>query len=64
MFALVDAEYNYKSLDVGCQGRILNVGCQGRMSGGGIFKETELYRKLENNSLNLPALKHCKAETK
>ncbi|KAF9405655.1 hypothetical protein HW555_013703 [Spodoptera exigua] len=39
-------EYNYKFLDVGCQGRI---------SDGGIFKETELYKKLGNNSLRLPA---------
>lgn len=46
MFALVDAENNYTFLDVGCQGRI---------SDGGIFKATELYRKLENDSLRLPA---------
>lgn len=36
MFALVDAEYNYKFGVVGCQGRI---------SDGGIFKDTE-FKKL------------------
>ncbi|XP_014246904.1 protein ANTAGONIST OF LIKE HETEROCHROMATIN PROTEIN 1-like [Cimex lectularius] len=46
MFALVDAEYNYTFVDVGCQGRI---------SDGGVFKETELFKKLERNSLRLPA---------
>lgn len=45
LFALVDADYNFLYVDVGCQGRI---------SDGGVFKNSELYRKLENGSLNLP----------
>jgi hypothetical protein len=44
-FALVDANYNFLFVDVGCQGRI---------SGGGVFANTELYEQLEANSLNLP----------
>lgn len=46
LFALVDADYNFMYVDVGCQGRI---------SDGGVFKNTTLYRKLENNSLNIPS---------
>jgi hypothetical protein len=45
LFALVDANYNFLFVDVGCQGRI---------SDGGVFANTELYKKLEANSLNLP----------
>ncbi|XP_031329190.1 uncharacterized protein LOC116160192 [Photinus pyralis] len=43
LFALVDANYNF-----------LYVGVQGRISDGGIFKNTELYERLQNNALNLP----------
>ncbi|XP_046141226.1 uncharacterized protein LOC123987698 isoform X1 [Osmia bicornis bicornis] len=46
LFALVDADYNFMYVDVGCQGRI---------SDGGVFKNTNLYKKLENNTLNIPA---------
>nr|XP_022910597.1 uncharacterized protein LOC111421654 [Onthophagus taurus] len=45
LFALVDANYNFIYVDVGCQGRI---------SDGGVFKHTTLYQKLENRSLNIP----------
>lgn len=45
LFALVDA--NYKFLFV-------NVGSKGRISDGGVFKNTILYRKLENCQLNIP----------
>jgi hypothetical protein len=45
LFAVVDAHYN--SLYV-------NAGCQGRISDGGVFKECELHRRMENKSLNIP----------
>ncbi|XP_046145842.1 uncharacterized protein LOC114881191 [Osmia bicornis bicornis] len=45
LFALVDADYNFMYVDVGCQGRI---------SDGGVFKNTNLYKKLENNTSNIP----------
>jgi len=45
LFALVDANYNFMFVDVGCQGRI---------SDGGVFANTELYNKLEAISLCLP----------
>lgn len=52
LLALVDADYNFLFVVVGCQGRI---------SDGGVFKNKTLYRKLENNDLSLPedsALSH------
>lgn len=36
LFALVDADYNFVYVDVGCQGRI---------SDGGVFKHTQLIQK-------------------
>lgn len=45
LFALVDADYNFLFVDVGCQGRI---------SDGGVFKNSELFRKIERGNLNLP----------
>ncbi|XP_039763349.1 protein ALP1-like [Pararge aegeria] len=45
LFALVDADYNFLFVDVGCQGRI---------SDGGVFKDTQLYDKIENRTLDLP----------
>ncbi len=45
LLALVDANYNYLFVDVGCQGRI---------SDGGVFKETRLYQKLESSTLGVP----------
>lgn len=41
--ALVDANYNFMFVDVGCQGRI----------SGEVFANTELYKKTEAKSLNL-----------
>ena len=32
----------------------IDVGCQGRISDGGVFKNTDLYRALNNGELNLP----------
>jgi hypothetical protein len=55
--------YNYKEtesiilmaiVDVNYCFIYVNVGFQGRISGGGVFINTEFYRKLENNYLYLP----------
>jgi hypothetical protein len=45
LFALVDANYNFI---------YANVGCQGRISDGGVFKNCDLYKKMVNNSLDIP----------
>ena len=45
LFALVDADYNFLFVDVGCQGRI---------SDSGVFKNTDLYKKIERKDLALP----------
>ena len=45
LFALVDADYNFLYVDIGCQGRI---------SDAGVFNNTQLCKKLEENSLNIP----------
>eukprot|EP00102_Acyrthosiphon_pisum_P012012 XP_008180991.1 PREDICTED: uncharacterized protein LOC103308758 [Acyrthosiphon pisum] len=46
LMALVDANYNFLYADIGCQGRI---------SDGGVFRNTTLFKKIENNLLLLPA---------
>lgn len=43
--AVADADYNFIFVDIGCQGRI---------SDGGVFKNCELYKKMEKGNLNLP----------
>lgn len=43
--ALVDANYFISYIDVGCQGHI---------SDGSVFRNSSLYKKLEQNELNLP----------
>lgn len=48
LLALVDANYNFLFVDIGCQGRI---------SDGGVFKNTILNRKIENHTLGLPSPK-------
>lgn len=45
---MVDADYNFIFVDVGCQGRI---------SDGGVFKNTQLHKDLTNRNLNLPESK-------
>ncbi|CAH1978072.1 unnamed protein product [Acanthoscelides obtectus] len=44
-FAVANAKYNFL---------YVNAGCQGRISDGGVFKNTQLYKKLEKNGLSLP----------
>lgn len=43
--AVVDAEYNFLYIDVGCNGRV---------SDGGVFGNCSFQRALDNNELNLP----------
>lgn len=45
LFALVDADYKFTFVDVGCQGRI---------SDGGVFKHTLLHKKMSEDTLGLP----------
>jgi hypothetical protein len=45
LMAIVDANYCFI---------YVNIGCQGRISDGGVFSYTEFYRKLQNNDLYLP----------
>ena len=45
LLAIVD--YDYKFLYV-------HVGCQGRISVGGVYRSSTSYKALENGSLNLP----------
>nr|CAH7746402.1 unnamed protein product [Callosobruchus chinensis] len=45
LFGLVDANYNFLFVDVGCQGRI---------SDGVVFQNSESFKKLQANSLGFP----------
>ena len=45
LLAIVDADYNFLYVDIGCNGRI---------SDGGVFKNSTLYQALEENILNVP----------
>ena len=45
MLALVDADYKFLYVDVGCNGRI---------SDGGIFRNSSLFNALSLNTLNIP----------
>ena len=45
LLALVDADYRFL---------YVNVGCQGRISDDGVFKNSELYHLLVNGEINLP----------
>lgn len=44
-FALVDEDYNFI---------YANVECQNRISDGGVFKNCELYKQIENKNLRIP----------
>ncbi|XP_076549178.1 uncharacterized protein LOC143306597 [Osmia lignaria lignaria] len=46
LLSVVDANYNFLFVDVGCQGRI---------SDGGVFNNSSLYRAMEEKKLNIPA---------
>ena len=43
--ALVDSEYRFLFCDIGCNGKV---------SDGGVFKETSLYKALNDKSLKVP----------
>ena len=45
LLALVDADYKFLYVDVGCNGRV---------SDGGVFKNSTLYKALETNALQIP----------
>ncbi|XP_066150290.1 uncharacterized protein, partial [Euwallacea fornicatus] len=45
LIALVDADYNFL---------YVNIGCQGGVSDGGVFKNCQLYKDLEKNKLHFP----------
>lgn len=45
LMALVDANYCFL---------YTNIGCQGRISDGGVFRNTSLFKKIEENKLMLP----------
>ena len=45
LLAIVDYDYKFLFVDVGCQGRI---------SDGGVYRNSAFYKALENESLNLP----------
>ena len=45
LLALVDANYKFLYVDIGCNGKI---------SDGDVFKNSSLYRALEDNSLHIP----------
>jgi hypothetical protein len=47
LMAIVDANYCFIYVNI-------RVGCQGCISDGGVFRNTELYRKLKNDNLYLP----------
>lgn len=53
--ALVDANYNFIFVDVGCQGRL---------SDSGVYRNTDMWKKFENGQLMLPADEPLDAETK
>lgn len=45
LLAVVDADYKFRYVDVGCNGRI---------SDGGVFKNSSLYGAIKNKTLNIP----------
>ncbi|KAF0713894.1 protein ANTAGONIST OF LIKE HETEROCHROMATIN PROTEIN 1-like, partial [Aphis craccivora] len=53
LMALVDANYNFIFVDVGCQGRISD----------SVYRNTDMWKKFENGQLMLPADEPLDAET-
>ena len=45
LLAVVDANYKFVYVNVGCNGRILD---------GGVFCNCDLYKELEENQMNIP----------
>jgi len=45
LLALVDADYKFLYVDVGCNGRV---------SDGGVFRDSSLNKAMKNNNLNIP----------
>ena len=50
LLAVVDTNYKFIFVDVGCNGRV---------SDGGVFKNNSLYAALESNARNMPKHVHC-----
>ena len=48
LLAVVDADYKFLYVDIGCNGRV---------SDGGVFKNSALYAALDNKSLSIPSPK-------
>jgi len=46
LFALVDSDYNFM---------YANIGCQGRISDDDVFKNCDIFKKIENKSLGVPS---------
>ena len=46
LLAVVDANYKFIYIDVGCNGRV---------SDGGVFRNCDLFTAMENNTLNIPS---------
>lgn len=46
LMAIVDGNYNFIYVSIGCQGRI---------SDEGVFRDTEFSKRLEDESLNIPS---------
>ena len=54
LLALVDADYKFIYVDIGCNGRVPD---------GGVFKNSALFAALENKSLNIPSPRPMKDNT-
>ena len=54
LLALVDADYKFIYVDIGCNGRVAD---------GGVFKNSALFAALENKSLNIPSPRPMKDNT-
>ena len=55
LLAIVDADYKFVYVDIGCNGRV---------SDGGVFKNSALYAALDNKSLSIPSPKPVPGQNK